>query len=107
MHQNIKKSDSKVHEDVLEELRWNTRVQETDVGVEVDRGIVTLTGTVDSWAARSAAQEAAHRVSGVLDVVNDIHVKVAGSSARTDTKLARAIREALAWSVLVPHERIK
>jgi osmotically-inducible protein OsmY len=33
---------------VLRELRWNTGVEETDVGVEVDDGIVTLTGTVSS-----------------------------------------------------------
>jgi osmotically-inducible protein OsmY len=107
MAQTIKKSDEQIQKAVHEELHWDTRVKETDVGVEVDRGIATLTGTVDSWAARVAAQQAAHRVTGVLDVANDIHVKLPGSSERTDTDIARAVRESLEWDVLVPHERIK
>jgi osmotically-inducible protein OsmY len=106
MTQMIKKSDSQIQQDVLRELKWDTRVEETDVGVEVDGSIVTLTGTVDSWAKRLAAQEAAHRVSGVRDVANDIQVKLPGTTGRTDTDLARAIRSALEWDVFVPEQRI-
>jgi osmotically-inducible protein OsmY len=107
MAQSIKKTDSQIHRDILEELKWDTRVKETDVGVEVHSGVVTLTGTVDSWAARLAAQEAAHRVSGVLDVANDIEVKLPGSDERDDTDVAKAVRAALEWDVLVSHERIR
>jgi osmotically-inducible protein OsmY len=107
MAQMIKKADSQIQRDVLDELKWDTRVKETDVGVEVKVGTVTLTGTVDSWTARLAAQEAAHRVSGVLDVANDIQVKLPGSYERDDTDVAKAVRTALEWDVLVPHERIR
>ena len=103
----IRKSDAQFQAEVLQELRWDTRIKETDVGVEVDRGIVTLTGTVDSWAARVAAQEAAHRVAGVLDVANDLHVKLPTSTERTDTDIARAVRGALEWDVLVPDPRLR
>jgi len=102
----IKKTDAEIQRDVLEELSWDTRVKATDVGVEVNAGVVTLTGTVESWAARLAAQEAAHRVSSVLDVANDIRVKVFGSYERSDTDIAQAVRYALEWDILVPHERI-
>ena len=102
-----KKTDAQIHHDVLEELRWDTRVKDTDVGVEVDDGVVTLTGTVDTWVARLAAQDAAHRVAGVFDVANEIKVKLAGSYVRDDTDVARAVRHALEWDVLVPHERIQ
>jgi osmotically-inducible protein OsmY len=44
------KPDARIHEDVIRELQWDTRVDPTDVGVEVDRGVVTLTGTVSSYA---------------------------------------------------------
>jgi osmotically-inducible protein OsmY len=54
-----------------------------------------------------AAQEAAHRVAGVLDVANDIEVKPAGSLGRTDTEIAQAVRQALAWDVFVPEQRIQ
>lgn len=99
--------DSDLQRAVLEELKWDARVKETDVGVETKQGVVTLTGTVESWTERLAAQEAAHRVKGVLDVANDIRVIPPGSFERTDTDLARALRQALEWDVLVPHERIQ
>lgn len=101
------KSDSEVKQAVLTELKWDTRVEETDVGVEVDNGVVTLTGTVSSWAKRLAAQEAAHRVAGVLDVANDIQVKVPGSAMRTDTEIAQAVRDSLEWNVFVPDTAIR
>ena len=101
------KTDSEIQQDVLRELSWDPRVDETEVGVEVDGGVVTLSGTVSSWAKRVAAQDAAHRVVGVLDVANDIQVKVPGDEVRTDTEIAQAVRQALEWDALVPHERIQ
>ena len=101
-----KKTDTQIHHDVLEELKWDSRVDETEVGVQVDTGVVTLTGTVSSWGKRLAAQEAARRVMGVLDVANDITVKVPGGLTRTDTEIAQAVRQALEWDVFVPEERI-
>ena len=106
MTQAIKKSDAQIHHDVLEELKWDSRVDETEVGVQVAGGVVTLTGTVTSWAKRVAAQEAARRVIGVLDVANDIKVKVPGGLTRTDTEIAQAVRRALEWDVYVPEEKI-
>lgn len=103
----LTKTDPGIQQDVLQELKWDTRVDETDVGVEVDSGVVTLTGTVSSWAKRMAAQEAAHRVGGVLDVANDIEVKLPGTPGRTDTEIARALRQALEWDLFVPEERIR
>jgi len=102
-----KKTDSEIQQDVLRELKWDTRVEETDVGVEVDAGVVTLSGTVSSWGKRHAAAEAAHRVRGVLDVANDIVVKMPGSPGRTDTQVAHAVRNALVWDVFVPDTHIR
>ena len=102
-----KHTDSEVHRLVIEELKWDSVVDETDVGVEVDDGVVTLTGTVGSYAEKTAAREAAHRVMGVLDVANDIEVHVPGSKAKSDTEIAQAVRAALEWDTLVPHERIQ
>lgn len=101
------KSDAQIQQEVYRELKWDTRVDETDVGVEVDHGIVTLTGTVHSYPTRLAAQQAAHQVHGVLDVVNDLAVKLPGSTYKNDTDLAAAIRRALEWNVVVPDEHIR
>jgi osmotically-inducible protein OsmY len=101
-----RKTDAEIQQDVLRELKWDPRVEETEVGVEVDNGIVTLTGTVSSWAKRIAAQEAAHRVFGVLDVANNVKVKLPGMLARTDTEIAQAARHALQWDATVAEKRI-
>jgi osmotically-inducible protein OsmY len=101
------KSDAEIQQDVIRELRWDTRVKETDVGVEVDRGIVTLTGTVDSYAKKLAAREAAHRVKGVLDVADDIEVQIPGIMLRNDTDIAKTVRLALEWDVFIPDARIR
>src|SRR5689334_19919179 len=88
-------NDHQIHQAILKELLWDTQVDETEVGVEVDQGVVTLTGTVDSYAKKQAAQEAAHRVIGVLDVANDIQVNVPYGLTSTDTGIAHAVRQAL------------
>jgi osmotically-inducible protein OsmY len=81
-------------------------VNETGIGVTVSKGVVTLTGVVTSYAKKLAAQEAAHRVMGVLDVANDIRVRIPGSLGRTDTEIAQAVRNTLEWDVLVPDTHI-
>lgn len=103
---NMTRTDAEIKQLVSDELKWDTRVKDTDVGVEVDNGVVTLTGTVSSYGERQAAQRAAHRVAGVLDVANDIQVKVPGSPGHTDTELAQFVRHALEWDVFVPEQRI-
>jgi osmotically-inducible protein OsmY len=107
MLETIRKSDLTIQQDVMRELRWDTRIGPTEVGVEVDKGIVTLTGTVENFAKKHAATEAAHRVAGVLDVANDIKVHLAGSPGKTDTEIARAVRSALEWDAFVPDQRIR
>jgi osmotically-inducible protein OsmY len=100
-------SDTDIQEDVLAELDFDPRIEPNEVGVRVQHGVVTLLGTVDTFAKRIAAQEAAHRVRGVRAVVNELEVRPAEGGERTDEDIARAAAEALAWNVNVPHEQIE
>jgi osmotically-inducible protein OsmY len=100
------KSDEEVRSSALFQLEWDSRLRQSEIGVSVKKGVVTLTGTVDSYAKKLAAQKAAHRVPGVLDVANEIEVKVMGSLRRTDSEIAQATRHALEWDVLVPSDQI-
>jgi osmotically-inducible protein OsmY len=100
------KSDEEVRNDALFQLDWDSRLRRSEIGVTVKKGVVTLTGAVDSYAKKLAAQKAAHRVPGVLDVANEIEVKVTGSLRRTDSEIAQAVRHALEWDVLVPSYKI-
>lgn len=101
------KSDAQIQRDVLEELRVDRRVAETDVGVTVLHGVVTLAGTLPSWAMKMAAQEAAHRVEGVLDVANDLELRLPGLGAPSDSEVAEHVRHALAGDLELPAGRIR
>jgi osmotically-inducible protein OsmY len=96
-----------IQEDVLDELAWDARVQPNEIGVAVKDGIVTLTGRVESYIKKWAAEEAAHRVKGVQAVVNEIEVKLLPSAERTDEDIAAAVLRALEWDAAVPAERLK
>ncbi len=102
----VTKSDSQLKADVLAELRWDPRVRETDVGLQVRNGTVTLTGSIDSYAAKLAARDAAHRVAGVLDVADELRVRLPSAWERTDSDVARSVRDALRQDVTVPDDRI-
>jgi osmotically-inducible protein OsmY len=102
-----RKSDSEIRQQVLRELKWDSRIAWSEIGVNVRDGIVTLTGVVSSYPKKHAAQEAAHRIAGVLDVANEIEVKPADEFTMMDADIARAVRHVLQWDALVPDERIQ
>lgn len=98
--------DKSVREDVIRELDWEPAVCGTEIGVGVKDGIVTLSGVVDSHAAKRAAEKAAARVRGVRALSSQLEVKPVGPAERTDADIAWAAANALAWNALVPQERI-
>lgn len=100
-------TDAQIQQGVLRELEAEPHVECTEVGVRVHDQIVTLTGTVTSWAKKLAASDAAHRVAGVKDVANDLVVQRSAPTEESDTALAAAIRHALVWDVFVPEDRIE
>jgi len=101
------KTDTDIRNDVLSELAWDSRIDEKQVGVQVDQGIVTLGGTVASLATSAAAAEAAHRVCGVKDVANELQVQSTHPDRMTDADIARAVRNALEWDALIPDQEIR
>jgi osmotically-inducible protein OsmY len=101
------KSNSELQHDVAEELRWLPNIREAEIGVAVKDGVVTLTGTVDSFTQKLAAEKAAKAVLGVRAVAEELAVKLPFSSARTDTEIAHAAVNALKWNTEVPSDRLK
>jgi osmotically-inducible protein OsmY len=96
------RTDAQIQTDVLAELKWEPRVSPNEIGVTVKDGVVTLTGVVDSYSKRWAAEDAAHRVRGVKAVANDIEVKLSAANERTDADIAAAAVRALEWDAFVP-----
>jgi osmotically-inducible protein OsmY len=102
----VSRRDEQIHAAVLARLRSDGRVRPTEIGVEVDDGVVTLSGTVESYAKRLAARDVAHEVEGVLDVADDVLVNPPFDPFVTDTDLAHRVRHALE-SAGVPHGEIR
>jgi osmotically-inducible protein OsmY len=105
--EHIMKTDTKLKTDVLHELAWDIGIDDAGIGVATHHGVVTLTGTVASWAQKHAIEEAAYRVAGVRDLANEIEIKPSWSKAHNDTDIAEAVRSALVWNRLVPDGRIR
>lgn len=101
------RTDSSIKEDVLEELQWQPSIDETQIGVVVKDGIVTLSGTVDNYVKKREAENAAKSVVGVKAVAEDIEVKYSSTSHKSDTEIAVAAVNALKWNIAVPQSKIE
>lgn len=99
-------TDRELQEHVQNALDWEPSVDAAEIGVSVDRGVVTLRGDIKSYAEKAAAERVALGVYGVKAVANDINVRLADGQQRTDTDIAQAVVSALRWNTLVPDEKI-
>lgn len=100
------KTDAQLKKDITEELDWEPSVNATHIGVAVDRGVVTLTGHIDTYAEKAAIERAVQRVQGVQAIALELDVKLAPNHQRSDTELAQVLQTALQAQALVPASRI-
>jgi osmotically-inducible protein OsmY len=100
-------TDAQLKNNVLNELKWWPNVDAAHVGVTAKEGVVTLTGQVDHYAQKTAAEDAAKVVYGCMGVANDIKVELPGSGKRTDQDIAAAALNALKWDIQIPRDKIK
>jgi osmotically-inducible protein OsmY len=92
---------------VLDELDWEPSVDAAHIGVAINDGVVTLTGSVRTYAEKISAEQATKRLVGVRAVANDLEVRPIFPAQPNDTEIAQAVLRALEWDVAVPHELIK
>jgi osmotically-inducible protein OsmY len=100
------KTNLQLQQDVMDELQYEPSIEAAGIGVTAREGIVTLTGSVKSYAEKWSAAQAAERVSGVKAVVDEIKVKLPFAHERGDEDIALAAVQALQWDIQVPHTRI-
>ena len=101
------KSDVQIQQDVIEELKWEPFLNASDIGVSVKNGIVTLSGQVDAYSKKIAAEKSAKNVNGVKAIAEDIQIGVSPTHDKTDTEIAEAVLNALKWHTAVQEEKIK
>ncbi len=96
----LTRMDLSVRDAVLEELAWDSRVDASAIGVVARGGAVTLTGFIDSYTGKLAAERAAKRVRGVRAVANDIQVRL--RMERPDDEIASDAARALGLRATLP-----
>jgi osmotically-inducible protein OsmY len=94
--------DAQLQADVAEELFRDLRVDDDEVAVKAEHGTVTLRGTVGSLGAKRAAGKDARRASGVLEVHNELQVRLLTEHRRTDAELRGSVLKVLSWNAVVP-----
>ena len=103
----MKKSDSQLQRDVLDELEWEPSVDHADIGVAVVEGVVTLNGYVKSYAEKIAAERAAKRVDGVSAIAEGLKVRFASDRKTADHEIARRILDIFSYNVLIPEDKLQ
>ena len=100
-------SDSELQQAVLAELSWEPSVVAAHIGVTANAGVVTLTGHVESFVQKHAAEASTRRVKGVKAVAEELEVHLPFDHRRDDADIAAAAIERLAWDVSVPRDAVK
>ncbi|HEV3438772.1 MAG TPA: BON domain-containing protein [Gemmata sp.] len=96
------KTNAQLQKDVMDEIKWEPTTSVAQIGVTAASGVITLTGTVATYAQKWAVERAAQRVEGVKGIAEEITIKPTGLHERTDTEIAEAAVIALKWHVWVP-----
>jgi osmotically-inducible protein OsmY len=99
-------TDRQLQEHVQAALDWEPSVDTADIGVTVEKGVVTLRGDVKTYAEKAGAERIALGVYGVKAVANDLNVRIGDGLARTDSDIALAAVNALKWNSLVPADKV-
>lgn len=100
-------NDKQLKQAVLDELNWEPSVKASDIGVSTKDGVVTLMGSVGSYAEKHAAEEAALRVKNVKAVAEEIEVKLPLGVEHGDADIAAAAVARLAWDASMPKDKVK
>jgi hyperosmotically inducible protein len=93
------RTDEDIKADIVEQLRWDSRVDASDITVEVSNGEVTLGGSVSAYSAHKAAIDDAWAVRGVTDVRVQIaiHYPAAGHIP-ADEEIRNNVKSTLSWN---------
>ena len=96
----LTETDIRLRDTVLKQLEWDPEVDASAIGVVASRGAVTLSGFIDTFAGKLAAERAVKRVHGVRAVANEIEVRL--RFERTDDDIAMDAARALELRSLIP-----
>ena len=104
----MKESNEELQKDVQDAIKWEPLLNPAEIGVIAEDGVITLTGTVDSYAKKLEAEDAAKSVKGVKAVIVKLEIKFNSEWEREDdSEIAGEIIEAAKWNWDIPEDKIK
>ncbi|MFP8892833.1 MULTISPECIES: BON domain-containing protein [Chryseobacterium] len=101
------KTNEQLQQDVQDAIKWEPLLHPAEIGVTAADGVVSLTGTVDSFSKKKQAENAARNVAGVKVLVENIQVKLPDSKVKTDAEIGAEIISAFTSNVIIPQDKIK
>jgi osmotically-inducible protein OsmY len=103
---NKMKTDAQLKQDIIDQLKWQNDIDETQIGITVKDGLVTLTGLVFSYPIKLAVEDAVKKVAGVKAIAEDIKVGYISELNKTDTEIANSAVNAIEWNASVPNDKV-
>lgn len=100
-------SDISLRQDIIDELEFEPSLNAAQIGVAVNKGVVTLTGSVGSYAEKIAAEQAVRRVKGVQAIAQEIEVRYPNDKKTADDEIAGRVVSILRWSAVVPANSVQ
>jgi osmotically-inducible protein OsmY len=92
-------NDAELTEDVRAKLADDPRLPYADeIAIDAYGGFVTLRGTVGTFAQQHAAVKDAWRTRGVIDVQNELEVRILDQDRREDAEIRGAVLQRLIWA---------
>lgn len=99
-------SDISLRQYVLDELEFEPSVNAAHIGVAAEKGVVTLSGHVGSYAEKIAAERVVQRIKGVRAIAQEIEVRYPEAKKTADDEIAKRALNIIAWDTTIPEEKL-
>lgn len=100
-------ADSFLKTDIQEALEFEPGLKSLNIIVNVENGIVTLSGSVENYYEKYLAEKAVKNIQGVKGIIEELQVKFGESLQRSDEEIAKAAIRTLEWDSSLPKDKIK
>jgi osmotically-inducible protein OsmY len=101
------KTNEELQKDVQDAIKWEPLLKAAEIGVTAKDGIITLTGTVNSYSKKIEAEDAAKKVAGVKAVIEKIEVMLGSGPTISDNEIASEVLNVFDWHWGIPENKVK
>jgi osmotically-inducible protein OsmY len=98
--------DKTLRQLITDELEFEPGINAAHIGVAVEKGVVTLTGHVGSYAEKVLVEDTVQRIRGVRALAEEIEVRYPSEKKTADDQIAERAINIIAWSAMVPDGRV-